>query len=1093
MTLRARYLGWIFIGFIGFFVLSCKPSKTGADTAGTIFSELGPEHTGIKFSNTLKDSPNFNIIEYLYYYNGAGVAVGDINGDGLEDVFFGSNQTGDRLYINKGGLRFEDVTSAAGITSDDTWSTGIAMDDINGDGHTDIYVCKVSKTDVSHNLLYINDGDGTFTESAAQYGLNFKGLSTHCSFFDYDRDGDLDMYLLNHNIHNVHSYGNTDNRTLRDSVAGDVLFQNRLKEEGRFKDVTQQAGIYSSPLGYGLGVATADLNNDGWTDIYVGNDFHENDYIYINQGNGTFKESISSAMAGTSQFSMGVDIADANNDGWMDIFTTDMMPYLPEVALVSGGEDSDQIKQVKKDFGYRLQNARNHFNISKGNGTYGDVAYLTGTFATDWSWSVLMQDFDHDMYTDIFITNGIVKRPNDLDYINFLNELDNKDPKSVTDRTKKLIDKMPSQPLPNVLFRHTGPMAYTKLNESMVGKPSFSTGAAYSDLDRDGDLDIVINNINQNAIVLENRAPVKNYISLTLREHTGTTAKGSKAEVYTGNTMQVRELQTARGFMSSSSPELNFGLGDATSADSVRIIWPDRKMTVLTNVKANQHQTVERPAGVDSMRDYVFQPHKSDIGVTALPATHEENKYYDENNEKLIPERLSYEGPALLCEDLDGDGIRDIFMGGGRNQAARIMLGKKDGTFTVKLNPDFVRDAGYEDIDAATIDFDGDGDRDIYVVSGGSDNKELDKLLEDRIYLNNGKGIFKRIPLSLPHTNGSCVAVSDFDKDGFDDIFVGARSIPGFYGLSPYSFILRNVGGSAVEIYAKDRFGMVTDAEWVDLDKDADMDLVMTGDWMGIIILENDGKGGLLQMEADPSPDRLHGMWNSLAFYDYNNDGRLDIIAGNMGLNQKWTASDSLPVKMYSGDFDQNGFTEPLIFYHYFNRYVPFLSRDKLNAQLPVLKKKFNTYDAFKGTRDIGDMDPAFAGKAVETKTINELRSGIFLSTSNGYEFVPLSVEDQASVIQDIYISPEGTLVYAGNFRQFVSDMGASLANTGRVLSGWDKNTKTFTRAENLPLPVDSDPRKLEWISSGRLILANNNGDLMSVKTPAIVASKEAQ
>lgn len=1090
MTRIVKIPVWVVIGLS---ILGCKPAKTKEDAADSIFSELSPERTGIRFENNLTDAPNFNIIEYLYYYNGAGVAVGDINGDGLDDIYFGANQVGDRLYINKGGLKFEDVTPAAGILSENTWTTGVAMDDINGDGYTDIYVCKVSKTDASRNLLYINDGDGTFTESAAKYGLDFKGLSTHCSFFDYDRDGDLDMYLLNHNIHNVHSYGNTDNRMLRDSIAGDVLFQNRLKEDGRFVDVTKQAGIYSSPLGYGLGVATSDLNNDGWTDIYVGNDFHENDYIYLNQGNGTFKESISSAMANTSQFSMGVDIADANNDGLMDIFTTDMMPWQPEVALVSGGEDSDQIKLVKKDFGFRLQNARNHFNISKGNGTYSDVAYLTGTFFTDWSWSVLLQDFDHDMYADIFITNGIVKRPNDLDYINFLNELDNKDPNSVTDRTRKLIDKMPSQPLSNVLFRHTGPLSYSKLEKSFVGKPSFSTGAAYSDFDRDGDLDIVTNNINQSGLILENSTPEKNYLSFTLNERPGKTAKGSKVVVYSGQIIQTKELQTARGFMSSSSPELNFGLGSATEADSVRIIWPDRQMTVLTNVKINQHNKIVRAVDDKSLRPYTYTPTKSDIEVTMLPATHEENKYYDENTEKLIPERLAYEGPALICEDLDGDGIRDIFMGGGRNQAARIMLGKKDGSFAVRPNPDFARDAGYEDIDAATIDFDGDGDKDIYVVSGGSDNKELDKLLEDRIYLNNGKGVFKRIPLSLPHTNGSCVAVSDFNKDGFDDIFVGARSIPGFYGLSPYSFILKNVGGQGVEIYAKDRFGMVTDAEWVDLDRDEDMDLVMTGDWMGVIVLENDGKGGLLQMDTDPPLDRFHGMWNCLAFHDFNRDGRLDIAAGNMGLNQKWTASDSLPVKLYSGDFDQNGFTEPVIFYHYFSRYMPFLSKDKLNAQLPVLKKKFTTYAAFRETKDINDLNPEFAGKAVETKTVNELRSGIFLSMPKGYEFVPFAIEDQSSVIQDIYISPEGTLVYVGNFRHFVSDMGASLANTGRALYGWDQTGKAFSKAGYLPLSVDIDPRKLEQISAGRLILANNSGDLMSIKIPGLNAGNEVQ
>ena len=1073
-------------------LVSCKKKISEAGENG-IFSEAGPEKTGITFANELKDSPVFNIIEYLYYYNGSGVAVGDVNGDGLEDIYFGANMAGDRLYINKGGLKFEDVTPKAGIISDNTWTTGVAMDDINSDGYLDIYVCKVSKTDDSHNLVYLNDGKGKFTESSASLGLDFSGLSTQASFFDYDRDGDLDLYLLNHNIHNVHSYGNTDNRRLRDTIAGDVLFENRIKEEGRFVDVTLKAGIYSSPLGYGLGLATADVNNDGWTDIYVGNDFHENDYLYLNNGNGTFTESISSAMAHTSQFSMGIDIADANNDGLMDIFTTDMMPYLPEVALVSGGEDSDQIKKVKKDFGFRLQNARNHFNINRGDGTYSDIAYLTGTFATDWSWSVLMQDFDHDMFADIFVANGIVKRPNDLDYINFLNELDNKDPNAVPDRTKKLIEKMPSQPLSNVLFRHNGEMSYSGLQNSFVGKPSFSTGAAYADLDKDGDLDIVLNNINQNASILENRTATGNYVSLSLKGIDGMTAKGSRVELFTSQNCLVRELQTCRGFMSSSTHDLFFGLPKGAKVDSVRIVWPDRKMQVLHDVTAGGHNTIIRQKDDTVLKPYVWKAEVSDFTVTILPAKHDENNYFDENNEKLIPERLSYEGPALICEDLDGDGIKDIFMGGGRNQAARIMTGQKDGTFKVRPVPDFVRDAGFEDVAAATIDFDGDGDRDIYVVSGGSDNKELDKLLEDRIYLNNGNGIFKRIPLSLPHTNGSTVAVADFNRDGFEDIFVGARSIPGFYGLSPYSFILRNVNGQAVDIYAKDRFGMITDAEWVDLENDGDADLVMCGDWMGIIILENDGKGNLLQKNTSPPVEQRYGMWNCLAFYDFNLDGKQDILAGNMGLNQKWTASDSLPVKLYTGDFDQNGFTEPLIFTHYFTRYMPFLSRDKLVAQLPVLKKKFTSYTSFKDVARLEDLDTKFAEKAVETKTVTDLRSGIFLSTASGYDFVPLALDDQLSAINDIYVTPAGQVVYVGNYRQYVSDMGASMANSGRMLSDWDQSNKKFKKGVRLPISVDMDPRRISALSNSRLIVACNNGDLLSIMIPATTSEKKVQ
>lgn len=1070
-----QFFGLVLFGLLA--LLGCTGEKSN-DISESIFDSLDSKQTGIDFSNDLKDNDKFNIISYLYYYNGGGVAIGDINNDGLEDIYFSGNQTPDQLYLNKGGMQFENITQKAGIRADNTWSTGVNMDDVNGDGFVDIYVCKVATSDaneIEHNLLYLNQGDGTFKEMSKEYGLNFKGFSNQAAFFDYDQDGDLDMYLLNQNIHNVNSYGTIEKRNENDPFAGDLFYENRLKEEGRFVDVTKNAGIYNSPLGYGLGVTVADVNNDGWADIYVGNDFHENDYLYINNGDKTFTESIASYTAHTTQFSMGVDIADVNNDGWADIFSTDMMPFDPAVAQVSAGEDSDQIKMIKKDFGFQPQSARNHFQINQQNGTYSDVAFMTKTFATDWSWSVLLQDFDNDMFADIFITNGIVKRPNNLDYINYLNEYDNKNPNVTPERTKKLIENMPSEPLKNLLFIHKGNLEYTDISESFIGKPSFSTGAAYADLDNDGDLDIVTNNINEKAFVYQNKTSGKSYLNVHLKGNESyKNVKGSKVTLYSGEHTITKEQQTTKGFLSSSSSKLHFGLDNLTKVDSLVITWSDRHTQTITNVTINKEMIIDRP-DISQLKKQVYTKNNVSTTVNVLPIKHEENKYFDENKEKLIPERLSNEGPAIISADLNGDGISDLFVGGARNQAARLFLGSANGAFNIKKTADFDTDAKYEDVDAALIDFDGDGDKDIYVVSGGSDFNELDKLLEDRIYINNGNGVFRRIPISLPHTNGSCITVGDYDKDGFEDIFIGARSIPGSYGLSPYSFVLRNLNGQGVDIAYKERYGMVTDAHWVDLDGDKDLDLAMCGDWMSIVIMENDGKGGLTEKTTEYAVADKTGLWNTLAFTDLNSDGVLDIIAGNTGLNHKWTATDSLPVKMYVGDFDGNGSTEPLIFYHYLSRYMPFASMMTLTSQLPILKKKFKTYASFNKTQDIGDLLDDYKSKLVEEKILSELRSMVFVSSGKKYNAFPLGQNEQMSDIRDIEIGADGKIFYVGNSFDYVSELGTSASNPGRIMGKFNPTTNTFEPSTKLSLPVNFNPRKIRSLGKDKYVIVTNN------------------
>ncbi|MEM1215748.1 MAG: VCBS repeat-containing protein, partial [Bacteroidota bacterium] len=824
-----------------------SPAESTSTAVSSPMTEISPEESGITFNNQLTETNQVNIIEYLYYYNGGGVAIGDIDNDGLEDIYFTANQGPDQLYRNKGDLQFEDITQAAGIAQDNTWSSGVSMADVNNDGYLDILVCKVGVgvLPAARNLLYINQQDGTFKEMAKAYGLNFRGFSTQAAFLDYDKDGDLDMYLLNHNVHSVRSYGQTTKRVQRDSLAGDRFYENKLNETaGTFVDVTGKSGIYSSPLGYGLAVSCADVNGDGWTDIYVGNDFHENDYLYLNQGDGTFREAIAEWTDHTTQFSMGVDIADLNNDQLPDIFSTDMLPFDEEVYLKSGGEDTDQIKRIKADLGFEEQFARNHLQLNTGQGNFLDIALQTRTFATDWSWSVLLQDFDNNGRKDIYVTNGIVKRPNDLDYINYFNsEAIQQYTEDDPERTRKLIERLPSQPLRNLLFLQTGDLAFSQLNESQMSSPSFSNGAAYADLDQDGTLEVVVNNINAPATIWTLRAATGNYLGVQLDNPNGRTTLGTQVHVHAAGTVQSQELQVVKGYQSSCSHRLHFGLGTATVVDSIVVIWPDNSRQAVTGTAINTAVTVKKSTPLNAQ----FQPVQAQAPTRGdiLPIPHQENDYQDDEYEKLIPERITREGPAVLYEDLDGDGVEDLLVGGAHSQPAYLLKGRTDGSFErIKVSA-FINDARYEDVSAATIDFDGDGDRDLYIASGGSAANELDKLLEDRLYLNNGNMDFRRIPISLPHTNASVIAVEDFDGDGFEDMFVGARSIPNSYGLSPYSFLLKNRGGAGVDIALKQRLGMISDAKWGDLDGDADADLVVCGDWMAVTILQNDGQGQL--------------------------------------------------------------------------------------------------------------------------------------------------------------------------------------------------------------------------------------------------------
>lgn len=1052
----------------------------------------------------------FNIYTYRNFYNGGGVALGDINNDGLIDIFLTSNMGTNVLYLNKGDFRFEDISDKAGIGGKGKWATGASFADVNGDGWTDIYVCNSGNLegDDRRNELFINNGDLTFSENAKEFGLDDTGYSTNGVFFDYDKDGDLDMYLLNNSSKAIGSFNLKDNQRLkRDSVGGDKLFRN---DNNKFTDVSVKAGIYGSVIGFGLGVTVGDIDQDGWMDIYVSNDFFERDYIYLNNHDGTFRETLPQMMRSISAASMGADMADINNDHYPEIFATDMVPEHNDRMKTKTTFDNWEGYKSAVENGYHHQFTRNMLQLNNTDGTFSEIGRLAGVNATDWSWGALIMDLDNDGLKDLFVANGIYKDLTDQDYLQYFSNRDMAMSIITGNKVdyKALIDAIPSVKIPSYAFKNNGNYSFVNLAEKWgLGTPSFSNGSAYGDLDNDGDLDLVVNNANMPMFIYrnesDNQLPDNHFLKVILNGEPGnTSAIGSKITAIHNGTFIYLEQMPMRGYLSTSDPRPNLGLGPITVVDSLIVQWPDDRVTLLTNVKADQ---ILKLSQKDAVKMSIKLPHtllSEDLlfkDITAEKRSdfiHKEDDFNDFEVDRLLYNMISTEGTRICKGDVNGDGLDDIYAGGAKGQPGSLMIQNVDGSFDSVEKSLFEEDKISEDIDCAMFDADGDKVLDLYVASGSNEFPESSSALSDRLYINDGKGHLVKSPQVLPagkYESSSCVRPQDFDNDGVIELFVGIRLKPFLYGVPVNGYLLENDGkGNFTDVSSQiapelKNIGMIRDMLWADVDGDKDMDMIIAGEWMPLKVFINEA--GKFKIKANAFGTlKTEGWWNCLASGDFDSDGDIDFVAGNHGLNSRFKASPEKPVSMYVNDFDLNGTAEQIICVFDGDKSYPLALKHDLTRQIPALEKKYPKYEMYRDQQITDMFTPEQLKNSIHLDAYL-METSVFLNDGTGHFSInPLPVEAQFSPVYaaetgDFNNDGKTDLLLGGNLFNVKPEVGRYDASYGSFLAGDGKGGFINIPARESGFRLEGEIRDIMEIATagGRLIIAARSNDPFQV------------